>query len=197
MKADDLAGIAARAGDFVLITGCSGGGKSTLLAELARRGFATCEEPGRRIVREELAGDGNALPWVNEARFAERAARMSLDNMARAAERGGITFFDRGLLDAVCAMERMQHRVPEDIAEAFAFARYAPRVFLAPPWPEIFVTDAERKHGLEEARIEYDHLARRLPDLGYAVEFLPKIAVEGRADFVLARSGAEPKGRLV
>ena len=35
---------------FIILSGCSGGGKSTLLAELARRGFATVEEPGRRIV---------------------------------------------------------------------------------------------------------------------------------------------------
>jgi predicted ATPase len=35
---------------FVVISGCSGGGKSTLLAELARRGYRTVEEPGRRIV---------------------------------------------------------------------------------------------------------------------------------------------------
>ena len=38
---------------FVVITGCSGGGKSTLLDELGRRGHATIEEPGRRIVRED------------------------------------------------------------------------------------------------------------------------------------------------
>src|SRR6516165_9149624 len=49
---------------FVVISGCSSGGKSTLLAELGRRGHATVEEPGRRIVRQELAGDGSALPWV-------------------------------------------------------------------------------------------------------------------------------------
>jgi len=47
---------------FVIISGCSSGGKSTLLAELQLRGFATVEEPGRRIVREELRGDGSACP---------------------------------------------------------------------------------------------------------------------------------------
>jgi predicted ATPase len=49
---------------FILLSGCSGGGKSTLLAELAQRGFATIEEPGRRVVREELASGGDALPWI-------------------------------------------------------------------------------------------------------------------------------------
>jgi predicted ATPase len=53
---------------FVVISGCSGGGKSTLLAELRGRGYAVVEEPGRRIVREELEGRGAALPWVDQAR---------------------------------------------------------------------------------------------------------------------------------
>ena len=47
---------------FVVISGCSGGGKSTLLAELGRRGHSTVEEPGRRIVAQELQQGGRALP---------------------------------------------------------------------------------------------------------------------------------------
>ena len=49
---------------FVVISGCSGGGKSTLLIELGQRGYATVEEPGRRIVKEEMLGAGLALPWA-------------------------------------------------------------------------------------------------------------------------------------
>ena len=37
---------------FVLISRCSGGGKSTLLAELRARGYPVVEEPGRRIIAE-------------------------------------------------------------------------------------------------------------------------------------------------
>jgi hypothetical protein len=37
---------------FVVISGCSGGGKSTLLDELGRRRYAVVAEPGRRIVQE-------------------------------------------------------------------------------------------------------------------------------------------------
>jgi predicted ATPase len=48
--------------NFVTISGCSGGGKSTLLLELRQRGFATIEEPGRWIVVEELKRGGRALP---------------------------------------------------------------------------------------------------------------------------------------
>jgi hypothetical protein len=33
---------------------------------LSRRGHSAVEEPGRRIVKEELNGEGSALPWVEE-----------------------------------------------------------------------------------------------------------------------------------
>ena len=63
---------------FVVISGCSSGGKSTLLAELGRRGYAVVEEPGRRIVKDALAGDGLALPWVDATAFLRRAVAMAL-----------------------------------------------------------------------------------------------------------------------
>jgi predicted ATPase len=46
---------------FVVISGCSSRGKSTLVTELGRRGYVTVE-PGRRIVNEEMLGNGPALP---------------------------------------------------------------------------------------------------------------------------------------
>ena len=63
---------------FVVISGCSGGGKSALLSELGRRGHGVVEEPGRRILAEELEDTGGALPWVNLAAFAQRAIAISL-----------------------------------------------------------------------------------------------------------------------
>jgi predicted ATPase len=65
---------------FIILSGCSGGGKSTLLAELARRGFATVEEPGRRIVIEETRNGGTALPWIDIEAFARRAIAMALED---------------------------------------------------------------------------------------------------------------------
>jgi predicted ATPase len=167
---------------FVVISGCSGGGKSTLLAELDRRGFATVEEPGRRIVREELEGDGAALPWVNPLSFARRAIAMSLADMAAAATHQGWVFFDRGLIDAAVALE---HVGGEPMRTTVGVHRFHPRVFLTPPWPEIFVCDGERQHGLDAAVEEYERLLRAYPALGYDVVVLPKVSVEARADLIL------------
>ena len=169
---------------FVVISGCSSGGKSTLLAELGRRGHATVEEPGRRIVRQELAGEGSALPWLNGPAFARRAIELAIADRRAAADRpAGWVFFDRGLVDAAAALH---HLTGEPTLDLLAQAhRYHSRVFLAPPSPEIYVTDPERRHGFDQAIAEYRRLLVVYPALGYEVIVLPKVNVAARADFVL------------
>ncbi|WP_371345421.1 AAA family ATPase [Ancylobacter sp. IITR112] len=174
---------------FVVISGCSGGGKSTLLAELARRGCAVVEEPGRRIVSEQLLSGGSALPWLDLAAFARRAIALALDDRAAARQHSGWVFFDRGLIDAVAALASAM-ATPLDRAFCDAH-RYNRRVFLTPPWPEIYAGDAERRHDFSVALAEYDRLRDAYPALGYEVTILPKVSVSARADIVLGTLAEE------
>jgi predicted ATPase len=168
---------------FVVISGCSSGGKSTLVAELGRRGHAVVEEPGRRIVKEELKNEGSALPGVDAIAFLRRAVAMSLADRASSSAPDGWVFFDRGLIDAVAGL---QHLTGEPVLAALGQShRYHRRVFLTPPWPEICVTDPEQRHGLDMGIAEYSRLLQVYPSLGYEVSVLPKIGVMERADFVL------------
>ncbi len=169
---------------FVVISGCSSGGKSTLIAELGKRGYAVVDEPGRRIVKEELARGGSVLPWVDAVAFARRAIAIALADRAAAASLDGWVFFDRGLIDAAAALEQMTGK---PMLKALGQAnRYHPRVFVAPPWPEIYETDPERRHGLDMALAEYSRLLETYPSLGYEVLILPKVGVSERADFILS-----------
>jgi predicted ATPase len=173
--------------NFVTISGCSGGGKSTLLAELRGRGFATIDEPGRRIVAEELKRGGTALPWADAVAFARRAIAVSLADRAVAEASARWVFFDRGLIDAAAALE---HLTGEPVVERIGLTyRYNKRVFLAPPWPEIYTLDQERRHGLNEAVAEYDRLMGVYPSLGYDIHVLPKVSVAERANWILASLG--------
>ena len=123
-------------------------------------------------------------PWVNGAGFARRAIGLAVADRRAAADRpAGWVFFDRGLVDAAAAL---QHLTGEPTLEALRQAhRYHRRVFLAPPWPEIYVTDPERRHGFDAAIAEYHRLLVVYPSLGYEVILLPKVSVAARADFVL------------
>jgi predicted ATPase len=141
------------------------------------------EEPGRRIVREEIDRGGSAIPWKDTVSFLRRAIAMSLADRASACTREGWVFFDRGLVDAAAGL---QHLTGEKVLAALGQThRYHQRVFLTPPWPEIYLTDPERRHGLDAAVAEYFRLLEIYRLLDYEVFILPKIGVTERADFVL------------
>jgi len=167
---------------FVMISGCSGGGKSTLLVELERRGFAVVREPGMRIVDEERLGDGSALPWVDAEAFGRRALAMAI---ADHAEASGLTFFDRGVIDAVAALNAKGSPLPGDVVETYRYDR----LFLAPPWPEIYEVTGDRRHSLETALRDYERVHETYVAAGYAPVMLPRDTVEARADFVLDTIG--------
>jgi predicted ATPase len=163
---------------FVMISGCSGGGKSTLLEELARRGHAVVREPGRRIIADVRAGTGGALPWEDPAAFSRHAIAMSVADHEAAR---GLTFFDRGVVDAAVAL---QATAGESATALVAGYRYD-YLFLAPPWPDIYENDADRRHSLDKALSDYDRVASAYRAAGYDAVMLPQDTVVARADFVL------------
>ncbi|MDP4573935.1 AAA family ATPase [Qipengyuania sp. G39] len=166
----------------ILITGCSGGGKSTLLDELERRGHTVVREPGRRLI---AAG---VTPWGHLRGFLTAAADMARADLGWHAEATRPVFYDRGLIDALAGLERDGGPT---VAEALGADRpYAGGVFLAPPWAEIYAKDSMRQHDFEAAVAEFKHLASLLPTLGYKPVELPFVSVEERADFVLAHLAA-------
>lgn len=182
------------AGDdrLVVLSGCSGGGKSALVAELAARGHRVFPEPGRQVVKEETLVGGEALPWVDPRRFAERCIARAAYFFNIADAGAGPVFFDRGIIDAVTALERTGG-VPAACAEAARCYRYGRRVFLVPPWRELFAGDAERTHGFEAAVAEYAALLESYPRHGYEPVIVPRAGVAERADFVAATLAGEAR----
>lgn len=174
--------------NYVVVSGCSGGGKSTLLAELARRGYSVVPEPGRQIVKEQTAINGDALPWSNLEKFLELALSRYLFLFNSQKEQQQPIFFDRGIVDAV-QLGISQPPYFQNAAEKF---RYNRLVFLVPPWEEIFTGDAERKHDFETAKKEFEELLIKYKSFGYETVLVPKLPVNERADFILRLTGFTP-----
>ena len=175
---------------FILISGCSGGGKSTLLDALKRRGFATVDEPGRRVVEAEQARGGDALPWTNIEAFLHRTLELAITDHKAAQDLDGPVFFDRGVVDAAVALA---HVTGDPAAGAVAETyRYNRTVFLAPPWPDIFTGDEARRHGFNEAVAEYARLEAAFPSFGYDTQILPNAPVDARADHILSALTGQP-----
>jgi len=174
---------------FFVLTGGPGSGKTTLIEALRLVGFATSVEAGRGIIRDQTDIGGGALPWRDRALFAELMLSWEMRSYQAAREQTGLVFFDRGMPDTLGYLKLSGLSVPDHVNSAAERFRYNPRVFLAPPWPDIFAQDEERKQTLDEAERTYHALAGVYTELGYELVTLPLAPVEARLRFVLAEAG--------
>ena len=174
---------------FFVLTGGPGSGKTTLIEALRQAGFATSLEAGRGIIRDQSAIGGSALPWRDRALFAELMLSWEMRSYQVARDQPGPVFFDRGVPDTLGYLRLSGLPVPEHVSSAAGRFRYNPRVFVAPPWPDIFAQDEERRQTLDEAERTYHALAGVYTELGYELVPLPLAPVEARLRFVLAEAG--------
>jgi len=170
-----------------VVTGGPGAGKTTLLAALAAAGQAVAPEAGRAIIRDQLAVDGPALPWRDRALFAELMLGFDLRSHGESQASASPVFFDRGVPDSIGYLRLCGLPVPEHFECAARVFRYAPVVFAAPPWREIYAQDAERKQDFAEAERTYEAVTAAYREHGYELVELPRADVGTRAAFVLDR----------
>ena len=175
---------------FAIVTGGPGSGKTTVIAELARRGIATSPEAGRAVIREQQAAGGTGLPWSDRALFAALMTAFDVEAYEAARALAGPVVFDRGIPDVIGYLRLCGLPVPPDLDATARRLRYRQEVFIAPPWREIYENDAERRQDFAEACRTYDVMAGVYRDYGYDLCVLPRVGVAERAELILDRIGA-------
>ncbi|MGP3999530.1 AAA family ATPase [Streptomyces sp. 8N706] len=170
---------------FIVVTGGPGAGKTTLIEQLKERGVASAPEAGRSIIKDQVTIAGRALPWVDPDLFAELMLAQDMRSHQAASARSEPVIFDRGVVDVVGYLRLIGHPVPAHVHAAAKTFLYHRRVFIAPPWPEIYEQDTERKQSFEEAVRTYESHVVTYTDYGYELVHLPLAAVEERVRFVL------------
>ena len=175
---------------FYVITGGPGSGKTTVLAELARRGHICVPEDARAIIQEQVAAGGSAVPWANAPRFAELLMERSIETYQRELQKQhqAPIYFDRGVGDAFTCADLIGYTLPARLCELAMQCRYCYPVFLAPWWPEIYSPDTERRQDREEAERTEHAIVKTYADLGYSIATLPLASPSERADFILQHS---------
>jgi predicted ATPase len=175
---------------FVL-TGGPSAGKTTLIDAIGEAGFATVPEAGRAIIRQQMPIAGRGMPSVDPGLFAELMLSWDLQSYHAHASKPGPVFFDRGIVDVIGYLKLLGRAIPEHMSVAARRHRYNPRVFVCPPWPEIFTQDSERKQDLDEAERTYRALVETYAGCGYELVEVPRVPVAERLRFIMnrARSG--------
>jgi predicted ATPase len=173
------------------MTGGPGSGKTTLLDALEEAGYKRSFEAGRAVIQQQLSIAGNALPWADRMQFAELMLAWEIRSYEEARGTAGPVFFDRGVPDVLGYLRLIGETIPEHMKKAAAEYRYQRRVFIAPPWREIFCHDEERKQNFEEAVRTYEAMVATYSELGYESVEIPPGTVSERMEFVLEESGVE------
>lgn len=174
---------------FFVITGATGAGKTDIINELKKRGYHCVEEVARHIIQEQTRIDGDAVPWKNLQRFKKMMLDQFIKTYAQAMKHAEeITFFDRDVLDLI-AYDRLTGQEPSlELQKAVKTLVYNNKVFVLPPWKEIYLNDAERKQTYEETVKIYDNLVKVYKEYGRELIEVPKMSVEKRADFIIKAS---------
>lgn len=176
----------------IAITGGPHSGKSTLLAELARRGFRTVPEAAIQIIEELVAelGREQARHWrlTHVALFQERIAQrqLALECTARQ-ETAATVFCDRGLVDGLAYMRLVGATPTPFVTAAVQSSRYDLIVLCDICLPFKPRVETGRTSDLQRAREIEASLVSTYHELGYEPLVLPAISpVEARADVLLA-----------
>jgi predicted ATPase len=173
--------------NLFIVSGGPGSGKTTVLRELARRGFPFVSEVARQIILEQVRDAGTALPWSDREAYTRLMLQRSIESYVAHTPSPQPIFSDRGIPDTLCYARLIGLADVQSIQDACRRYRYAPIVFLAPPWKEIYQTDSERKQDFPEAERTFEKMIEVYRDCGYALSLLPKTAPAARAQFILER----------
>lgn len=171
-----------------VITGAPGSGKTPIIRELVAFGFGAVPEPAREVLAEQRAIDGAGVPERDPALFLALMLDRAVADYERMKAADGPVVFDRAIPDLIGYAD-LFGLDPSAAAGAADTHRYNELVFVTPSWPEIYVTDDERKMSFEAA----DAFGRNIRDiyarLGYTLVDVPRDGPAARARFIATTVG--------
>lgn len=166
-----------------VITGAPCCGKTTLIDQLADKGFRTVPETAHRYIEREMA-TGRKLNEVLKNRVELQGILIEMQlEIEHELQANEVTFLDRALPDSL-AFNRYVGLSPNDLLLECFHHRYA-SVFILDPIP--FQEDGVRDE--DSGVVDYldEWLARDYSTLGYRVLRVPVLVPQERLAFVLDR----------
>jgi predicted ATPase len=173
---------------LLVITGPPGSGKTPIVRELVASGFRGVAEPAREVIAEQRAIGADGVYDKNPRLFLQMMLSRAVADFQRMSGPHGPVFFDRGIPDLIGYAELFGLDA-SDAGNAAAVHRYNDLVFVLPSWPEIYVTDSERRMTFAAAKAFGERVRSIYVELGYSVMNVPCDTVVTRARFILNTLG--------
>ena len=171
--------------EIILIIGGPGTGKTTIIDALTERGYCCYPEVSREVIMEAHKQGIEQLFLENPLLFSELLLEGRKKQFKSALEEPHeLVFLDRGIPDVLAYMHYIGDSYPSGFDVACREHVYT-KIFILPPWEEIYTSDSERYENFEQAKLIYGHLCETYQKYGYELVEVPKGDLDSRIDFIL------------
>jgi predicted ATPase len=172
---------------IIVIIGGPGTGKTTIIEELIQKGYCCYPEISRQVTLDAKKQGIDQLFLENPMLFSEMLLEGRKKQYQNAVlEPHEIVFIDRGIPDVLAYMKFIGDHYPEHFDVACKENLYS-KIFVLPPWEEIYESDEERYETYDQAKKIYTHLIETYQGYGYDLIEVPKDSVSQRIDFILEK----------
>ena len=169
----------------IVFAGGPATGKTTLIQALELRGYACAQEVSRQVTLEARENGISQLFVSDPLLFSEKLLEGRVNQFKEAHKnKASLVFLDRGIPEVLAYLDRGNTPYPNHFTKACEDNQYD-RVFIFPPWEEIYTSDNERYEDYQEALKIYPFLKAAYDRFGYESIILPKDTIENRISFVL------------
>lgn len=171
--------------EIIVIIGGPGTGKTTIIDGLVENGYCCYPEISRQVTAQAQLQGIEQLFLENPLLFSELLLEGRKKQFLDAhQEPHNIVFLDRGIPDVLAYMHYIGDSYPSFFDSACKEHIYS-KIFILPPWEDIYVSDQERYENFEQAQLIHDHLVETYEKYGYELIEVPKDTVDKRILFIL------------
>lgn len=171
----------------IVITGGPGSGKTALVKYLEDQGHQVMHEISREVILEAQKEGIEQLFLENPILFSEKLLEGRLTQFQEGENRQTETlFYDRGMPDVTAYMDFVNTHYPPNFSETCRTYKYD-KIFVLPPWEEIYEQDNERYESFKQAEALFYFLKKAYENYGYKTCEVPVGSIKERADFIIAK----------
>ena len=169
----------------IAIIGGPSSGKTSLINNLKIRGYTCKEEVSREIIKKAKEKGIDQIFLNSPIWFSEKLLTQRIKQFKEAEKNiDQYVFFDRGIPDIVAYLDYIKFNYSNIFIEESYNYRYD-KVFILPPWKEIYIRDNERYETFDQAFEINKFLVKWYTKFGYEIKSIPKLSIENRIDFIL------------